>query len=372
MSKKKAFTTSETIVRNAIISRAGIYPYNGETVQGFNVDPNKQYRVLKSRELIKSLIDRAKMIPVTDGHNGDVIINDGYATTTGGKAPIGTTGSNVVYNEQTGELSVDLRILKNKYDEFKKQNKLFVSMGAVGYNKLEPGVDSEFGEYDAIQYIENVSHLACVKNPRVQNSRIEDENNINYVQTFFINDNEDVAQMENNENKANEEVKTEEVKEEEKEQEEKKEESSPLNNQPDKVEEKSELKKQEFEQDEKFKQIEREFSERLKALEEEKEALKVKIEEEKKIDFLNASVKSLIGEIPQEKKSLLSETIQYLAKKFKLDDPEIDFNYLKGYLKGKTQGLTSSMSGLGFKTAIQDNNDTEVDKVTVKLKELLK
>lgn len=172
------FNSKDTIVKEVLLHSSGVFYYNDES--------GKKIRVLKDENLIREIADMVKMIPITNGHNGDVCISDGYSKTETGGAAIGTTGSNVRLVEEGGRLKlyIDSRLQKGLWKKIKASGKSAVSLGGVGRNKKEPGEHPLYGPYDARQYLDSVSHVAIVETPRVEGSRILDEKNSDNIVIF--------------------------------------------------------------------------------------------------------------------------------------------------------------------------------------------
>lgn len=366
--KQHRFNTKNTVLKNAVITKAGIYRYRGSDIIGDNIDNNKTYRVLKSQELIKSLVDKAKMIPITDGHKGDVIIKDSIGGTIATNAPIGVTGSQATYNEQDGSLTVDLRILKDKYETLKQSNKLSVSIGATGSNIYQQGVDPVFGAYDAIQTIDGLSHLAIVKQPRVKGSYIYDENetDIDNYETYFtsINDETDKGIKMSEEVKTetvNEPVETVETNQPSAETVNVKVVTPQLSEQPTLTEnvDNNTLMALLKEMQSKIENMETSQAEKVE------QVLKDREEQDKKINELIAEAKTHVGEISKDNAQSLSSVSKIIAKSLGLVDSS--YEYVKGYLNAYNKNNNTIRKTVSIADS-QDNHDD----FNVKLSKLLK
>lgn len=188
---RNIFTAKNSLLKKIILTKPGVYPYNDHNGQTI--------RVLKSEKMVQGLQDLVKMINITQGHKGDVIIGDSAMETTEGGKIIGQTGSNAMY--ANGALSIDCRIHKKSFEALKQSGTIEISLGARGENVLKSGVDPQYGGYDAIQHVSDVCHVACVSHARVAGCRIEDsEDALFEIGTIRLLDEEDI----NNNNKVKE------------------------------------------------------------------------------------------------------------------------------------------------------------------------
>lgn len=338
----KKYTTRETILKNIQLHKSGVYNY-------LDKDTGKTIRVLKTPELVKSLKDKVAMMPITDGHKGDMLIKDGYSATTGGGAIIGMTGSNARYDDNTTKLTVDCRIQKDIFNDFKSKGRLGISLGALGHNVPNSGVHPTFGAYDAVQEINEVSHIAVVDCPRVTGSRLEDEMEQELDQVVIM---ETLLLDGDNMSEVTEEVKP--VEASESPQEEKKEDATEVKEEAAVVpsmasetakQEEDSTKPNELEELKnfiinKFDDFDKRFGYLVNKEDNEskEEVEEIKQEEPKEEDTARQSLESLadaasslLGGIPEEKKENPDKLMQYLAKKLDLKGNDaLTVDYLRG------------------------------------------
>lgn len=338
----KKYTTRETILKNIQLHKSGVYNY-------LDKDTGKTIRVLKTPELVKSLKDKVAMMPITDGHKGDMLIKDGYSATTGGGAIIGMTGSNARYDDNTTKLTVDCRIQKDIFNDFKSKGRLGISLGALGHNVPNSGVHPTYGAYDAIQEINEVSHIAVVDCPRVTGSRLEDEMEQELDQVVIM---ETLLLDGDNMSEVTEEVKP--VESSESPQEEKREDTTEVKEEAAVVpfmasetakQEEDSTKPNELEELKnfiinKFGDFDKRFGYLVNKEDNEskEEVEEIKQEEPKEEDTARQSLESLadaasslLGGIPEEKKENPDKLMQYLAKKLDLKGNDaLTVDYLRG------------------------------------------
>lgn len=376
MRRIRRFDSENTVKKEAVITKAGVFNYGSHTLDRKDLASAGVCKVLKDKELMRSLPDKLKTIFITRGHNGDVIIQDGGAHTEGGGEIIGCTGSNAVYDEEKNQLTVDIRILADALEELKSTGELGLSIGAKGSNIWSPGVDPEYGAYDAKQVIESISHIAAVTNPRVEGCKINDSDSdeINICTTFFINDESESEEMTNELESANEENQTQAAAEEAKEF------AAPSPTSPEitpvQAQPETEEKLRHAKSGINMETIER-LVEKVKAQEQVIEKLLQKDQEEQqKIDFENTqrrlkklveSVQPIIGQIPEEESKDLERINKYLVQKLSLHETT-NIDAVEGYVKGYNEALNKTKNRQDF--FIAKNNQSNDNSLLEKLASL--
>lgn len=157
---RERFTSKSTSPVTLRVHYRTIVPY-------FDAISGKVIKVLKDKKTLDSVAEGIPTIPITVTHGGDVFFDGSKMSTESGVPIVGMTGSNVRY--ENDEVIVDGRVLNRTLKELKEGGRIGLSLGSKGQNIYQPGADPMLGEYDAIQRIHEVSHVALGVVARLSN-----------------------------------------------------------------------------------------------------------------------------------------------------------------------------------------------------------
>lgn len=147
------------------ISKVGIFPYSGMTLNLPDADPEKIYRVYRSAEELSSqdCIDSFKLMPIIDGHEMLGTIDKPGYTPPEKKGVDGVTGEEVYF--ENNYLKANLKIFSKRLLEKVKKGIKELSMGYFAKYEMKPGI-YEGQAYDAIQTNIRGNHTAVVPEGR--------------------------------------------------------------------------------------------------------------------------------------------------------------------------------------------------------------